>query len=231
MWSLKSHDFAYLCVEYRYLYMFIVFLEGFTGDLGNGIVTRLEATQDVWLERGDVNYNSHEVVLVGNHYGYPKKRFLIQFENLPSKCKPVKCAKMYLFFFYAHKASFNTVRECPDIPRALRVHQVKKEWSEAQATSALRLPSVPWSAPYLSLDGRDADSKFQDEVTVHTGRPSGYIEFDITEAVRNWRKGDPNYGLLVVAKNEQEVGRDLRFFSREHADRSRHPFVNVLCEY
>ena len=196
-------------------------------------MTRLEATQDVWLERPDVNYNSHEgrFLLVGTHFRYPRKRFLIQFENLPSSCKSIKWAKMYLYFYYAHMASFHTVKESPDIPRTLRVHQVKKEWNETQATSALRLRSVSWSAAYLALDGKDACSKFQDEVTVYTGRPSGYMEFDITEAVRNWGKGEPNYGLLVMAKNEQEVGRDLRFFSREHADHTKHPFVHVLSDY
>ena len=44
-------------------------------------------------------------------------------------------------------------------------------------------------------------------------------------------KGDPNHGLLVMAKNEHEVGRDLRFVSREHSDHTKHPFVNVLCDY
>ncbi len=36
-----------------------------------------------------------------------------------------------------------------------------------------------------------------------TGRPAGYVEFDITEAMRNWKSGQPNYGLLVWATNEE----------------------------
>ena len=208
-------------------------LEGCTGDLGNGFVTRLEATQDVWLERADVNYNSHEgrFLLVGNHFRYPRKRLLIQFENCHLVASQLSGQRCISTLFIPTRQTLTVRGMSPDIPRTLRVHQVKKEWNETQATSALRLQSVIWSAPYLALDGRDAYSNFQDEVTVYSGRPSGYMEFDVTEAVRNWVKGDPTYGLLVMAKNVHEVGRDLRFGSREHSDYTKHPFVNVLCDY
>ena len=60
-------------------------------------------------------------------------------------------------------------------------------------------------------------------------RPVGFVEFDITEAVRNWQSGDPNYGLLLLATNENTLGRGIRFFSKESGDSNRHAFVNVLC--
>ena len=65
---------------------------------------------------------------------------------------------------------------------------------------------------------------------MHIPRPAGWIEFDITEAVRNWKYSDPNYGVLLLATNEDALGRDTRFFSNAHTDGSRHAYVNVLCD-
>ena len=41
-----------------------------------------------------------------------------------------------------------------------------------------------------------------DIVTIFTGRPSGYVEFDSTEAALNWKAGEPNYGVMLLAVNE-----------------------------
>ena len=195
-------------------------------NLGNGLLHRLEAKQDVWLESSSRKYN-YNFLIVGSHLGYPKKRSLIQFEDLP-QCTHVKWAKMYLYFWYAHKASFQTVQQAPYIPRTLQVHQVKQEWSETVATSGKRLPNTPWSKPYLALDGTDAAPYPQDDgTTLFTARPGGYMEFDVTQAARNWKAGEPNYGLLIWATNENEFGRDARFYSRERNENK--PFLNVLC--
>ena len=42
-----------------------------------------------------------------------------------------------------------------------------------------------------------------------------YVRFAITGAVRNWKSGESNHGLLVWATNEDDEGCDLRFYSRE----------------
>ena len=58
------------------------------------------------------------------------------------------------------------------------------------------------------------------------------MEFDVTRAVLNWRSEnpDPNYGLLLLATNENELGRDTRFYSNAESDTSRHAYINVLCD-
>ena len=198
-------------------------------DLGNGDLYRLSATQDAWLERSTSNYGTDSRLLVGFHPGFPKKRFLAQFENLPGNCTKMKWAKMYVHFWYAHKASFQSVSGAPYIVRDLQVRQVKRSWSETEVTSIYRSNGVRWNQPYLAIDGTDAQRRVQDTVTIFTGRPAGYIEFDITKAMRSWMKGRPNYGLLVLATNEGEEGRDLRFYSRNASEN--HPYVNVLCDY
>ena len=45
-------------------------------------------------------------------------------------------------------------------------------------------PGVEWSIPYLGLNESDAVAEALDTMTVYTGRPSGHIEFDITQGHR-----------------------------------------------
>ena len=198
-------------------------------DTGNGYLYKLEATQDVFIYDSS-NYNFYDFLIVAKHPGYPKKRMLLQFQDIPSTCKRIKWAKMYLYYWYSHKASFMTVQQVPSIARTLQVRQIKKEWSETQATSINRLSGVAWTSPFLALNGNDAACYVQDNVILRpnqTGRV--YIEFNITEASHNWKSGEPNYGVLVWATNENEKGRDIRFFSRERATGK--PYVNVLCDH
>ena len=122
----------------------------------------------------------------------------------------------------------------------MQVHQVKKPWNESQATRDYRLSKVygtdgaeavgvPWSKPYLDLDGSDAMEHPMDIVTIFTGRPSGYVEFDITEAALNWKAGEPNYGVVLLAVNEDVHRRDTRFYSHRHSEHQ--PFMTVFSAH
>ena len=193
---------------------------------GKDNLCTLQATKDVWLEGGS-NKNNYDFLIVGKHPQFQKKRFLIQFEDIPSSCQHVKWAKMYLNFWYAHKASWQSVQQAPYIPRELKVHQVKKSWSESQATSTNRFNGIPWSRSYLAIDGSDAVAYSQGDVVMYPGQPSRYVEFDVTEVTRNWQSGEQNYGLLVWATNENEEGRDLRFYSKERSTQK--PLITVSC--
>ena len=202
-----------------------------TSNCGNGIVYKEVATADTWLEDDSAN-GDQNFVIVSKHPYYSKKRTLIKFgnieSNVPSTCN-VTFAKMYLNFQFAGKASFLSVQQVPYLSRRLQVQQINKDWSEAQATRDNRFSGMPWSAPYLAIDGTDASAYVQDCVPLHTGRPSGYMEFDVTVAVKNWFAGEPNYGLLVWDVTENLDGRDIRFYSREISDTNKKPFVNVFC--
>ena len=197
------------------------------GNTGRGTICSLEATQDVWLE-GSRNKNSYDFLIVAKHPQYAKKRFLIQFEDIPSTCKHIHWAKMYLYFFVAHKPSWQSAQQTPHISRQLQVHQVKKSWNETQATTTHRLTRKHWSRSYLALDGTDAVAYSQGDVIMYPGQPYRYVEFDITEAARNWKSGEKNNGLLVWATNEEEEGRDRRFYSSE--SETNKPFMIIFCD-
>ena len=200
-------------------------------DYGNGIFYRMSATDDVFVYNGG-NQNFRDFLIVGNHPDYPLKRTLVRFEDIPHTCKSIQRAKMYLYFWYSHKASFMSDAEVPYIPRPLQVNQIKKYWNESTATRDSSQPGVQWNTTYLGLDGSDAVASALDVVTVYTGRPAGQMEFDITQAAKNWLSGQPNYGVVISATNEEIQGREARFYSRERkGDWRVHPRMTVLCHY
>ena len=103
-----------------------------TSDLGSGTVYTLQVVKDVTLERGTTNFNYLQYLIVGLHPGFPRKRSLLQFEDLPSNCTEMHWATMYLYYVYSHKASFYTVQQAPFISRNIEVHVVKKEWKKVK---------------------------------------------------------------------------------------------------
>ena len=137
---------------------------------------------------------------------------------------------MYLYYVYAHKASGESVREVPFIPRYLKTYLVKKPWIESQTTSKWRLSGIPWSSAWLGLDGTDADATPQwGTVTISSDTRKGFVEFDVTNAVKSWSVGEPNNGLVIRATNELDRGRDIRFASNAMSDSSKHAYIQVRC--
>ena len=55
-------------------------------------------------------------------------------------------------------------------------------------------------------------------------KPS-WLEMDITEATKNWKNGEPNYGVLIYATNDDDDGYDIRFHSCEYGTDKPHLFV------
>ena len=128
--------------------------------------------------------------------------------------------------------------------------QVRQNWSESEATSTFRVSGQRWNQPWLALDGSDADPNglLCYPVTIYTSRYTNYFisvrqyvspqfvcclrapGFDITEALRNWQSGDPNYGVLLLATNENTLGRGIRFYSNASGNSRQHAFVHVLCD-
>ncbi|XP_019859735.1 PREDICTED: uncharacterized protein LOC109587965 [Amphimedon queenslandica] len=186
----------------------------------NGPVYCLNATKDVWLEGGS-NKNSYGLI-IGKHPEYPKKRSLVQFGDIPSQCGNIVSAKLYLKYWYSHKASWQNIT---NINRTVQVHQVKQDWTESQATSTHRKTGIRWSKPYLALDGTDANPNTLDTVIFPPTKP--WLQLDITEAARNWKNGEENYGVVIWATNENDDGWDIRFRSREHSTDK--PFLSIFC--
>ncbi len=194
---------------------------------GNRILCRLEATGDVWLETPSNNYGNYDFLIVGKHPGYPLKRTLIQFEDIPQTCKKIESASMNVYYWYAYKTSWLTDAQAPFISRPIEVRQVLKNWKESEANSGCPFNGASWSRPYLGLDGTDAKSFIDDTQTVSKETGHGFITWDITTTASNWIAGQQNYGVVISVSNEDTIGRDIRFFSRERL--SNKPYLSVLC--
>ena len=199
---------------------------------GDGNLYKLSVVQDVWVERSTRNYNNWRWLIVGKATLYPKKRALVRFEDIPSACTNVNFANMYLYYNFSGKPSWLEVTEAPFIIRTIKVHRVLKSWNETEADTIYRdrQSGATWDQPYLGLDDTDADNCPTDQVTFYSGRPSGFVEFDVTSAVKEWKAGKSNYGLLLWATNEDQDGRDTRFFSSYYRDSDKHPYLAINCD-
>ena len=207
-------------------------LEEATGqtDLGPGItVYKLKVVEDVTLERGSTNFNYLQYLIVGFLPGYPKKRSLLRFEDVPTECKSVNHAMMYIYYVYSHKASFYTVDQAPFITRTIQAHRVLKSWKESQATSTRRDSYNNWHTPWLGLNNTDATCYLTGRSTVYANRASGFVEIEVTSAVKDWKSGSPNYGVVIWATNENKAGRGTRFASNADSDSSRHAYIILNC--
>ena len=196
---------------------------------GHGEVHRLKVVGDIWLEK---SYNTKfhpEFLIVGKLTQFQKKRSLLIFEDIPDDCETINFAMMYIYYSYSHKASWQSVTQSPFISRTIQAHRVLKYWNETQATYAIRNGSDMWHTPYLGLDDTDANDCPTGHTTIHTLRPAGFVEIEVTSAVQDWKAGKPNYGLLIWATNEDTDGRDTRFHSKEYSDSTKHPYMVVNC--
>ena len=99
---------------------------GTTWKTGRGTVYMLRATQDVSLETASGNFNWLPYLMVSKHPDFPNKRSLVQFENVPKSCSSSKIisAKMYLYYVYAHKASWHSIQKTPFVARYLQVWHI-----------------------------------------------------------------------------------------------------------
>lgn len=95
---------------------------------------------------------------------------------------------MYLFFDYAHKASFLSADQCPYVEHEAEVYVVRASWDEASATSTYRSTGKEWNTPYLALDGTDAYADVLDRVPLYPGAPNDrWVEFEVQHAARTSR--------------------------------------------
>ena len=154
-------------------------------------------------------------------------------------CDRVREAKMYLYYAYAHKASFYayahkasfklSVAQVPKFSRTIVAHQVLKSWDESQATSTRRSNGANWAQPWLNLGSDALKDPTGSGVTITPDVTNpGFVAIDVTSAVQNWKNGQPNYGLQ--ATNEYIEGRDFRFYSNADKNNARHPYISVTCD-
>jgi hypothetical protein len=195
--------------------------------------TKLRVAQDVTLERGGTNFNYLPFLIVGTHPGFVLKRSLVRFQPLDvANCDTVRKADLYLYYAYAHKASYLSLSQAPTFRRTIVAHQVLKDWTESQATSTKRFSHIYyWDQQWLNLGTDALATPTSSGVTIDpTRNRPGFYTIDVTSAVRNWKNGQPNFGLLLRATNEYREGRDFRFASNADPNVGKHAYILVTCQ-
>ena len=175
----------------------------------------LPAVKDTTLESYS-RLGSYEFLLVGRHAGYPKKRFVVQFQDIPRSCRRVLNATMVLKYSHSHQ-----VRGAFIAPgtRVLCAHQILRSWNEQTIGHTTYMsPVSDYNSQCL---GRATLLPWPDKGTL--------VRMDITQAAINWINGAQNYGILVRDIYEDVlVKRDRRFYSSEAASANR-PYLEVVC--
>ena len=206
---------------------------------GRDTICTLAATKDVWIDSNQGG-NQHNFLELTHHW---KRSSLHRQEMLSDtiylrttiNLQTSKVDKNVRLLFTCSQSEWQNAHVAPYIPRELEFHQILKSWSETQVTATHRFRSVRWNHTdvAIGLDGTDAMAYSQGEGEVmFPGQPPRYVQFDITDASRNWLSGKSNYGLrlLVYATNEDVVGYDLRFHSQEKCHLS-HPWLLLVLEH
>ena len=140
---------------------------------------------------------------------------------------------IYVYYAWSSKATWMSVTEVPFITRTI---QALKSWVETEATTTMRYSSTPnkvshiydrdvwlqeypndnlWHKLYLGLDDTDANVCPTGHTTIYAGRPSGFVEIEVTSTPKEWTFGKPNHGLLW-ATNKDQHGCDTRFYSKSY---------------
>ena len=159
---------------------------------------------------------SSDCLTVGRFTGEPKA-FLVEFPNTPVTCPSVSKATLYL--------RLKDISGTPPINRNLCTHQVNVPWDEA-TIGQYGITAVPL--------GNGADPFCMSAVTftangvIIPSPVSSNIAFDVTHAAQSWLgpPGTPNYGILLRAVNEYDVGQEIHFYSRESIYP---PKLEVIC--
>ena len=98
----------------------------------------------------------------------------------------------------------------------IQAHRVLKYWRETEASSLARNSVASWRQAYLGLDNTDADPNLTGQIIINSTTPYGFVEIDVTSAVRFWKAGILNYGLMIWATYEDIDGYEYCFYSRSY---------------
>ncbi|CAB3992978.1 Hypothetical predicted protein [Paramuricea clavata] len=110
----RQSELEFYIFKMKSLMILIFAVAACTMVTGSVFQVRLRVLQDVTSERGSTNFNYLRYLIVGTHPRYPLKRSLVRFQPLQVRaCDHIRSATMYLYYAYAHKASFMSETQVP----------------------------------------------------------------------------------------------------------------------
>lgn len=107
----------------------------------------------------------------------------------------------------------------------ITIHKLTADWNENTAT---------WNNMNDKYDERVEDYKYTSgEVIVNSTYETGYVDFDITNLVKRWYAGTPNYGLMIKTYNEKLLDKPIfhDYWSKESNVDSANPKPILAITY
>jgi tRNA A-37 threonylcarbamoyl transferase component Bud32 len=105
------------------------------------------------------------------------------------------------------------------------VHRLLRDWDPTTATYA-----TPWSSPGLQADV-DYEPEPMTVITLTTLLQSeGWLDLDVTPAVRDWLEGQSNYGLAVRLTDDSFGMAHLWVYAAEYDDPNLRPKLTLIYQ-
>jgi len=191
--------------------------------------------EDTRISEGpaDDNFGGDSTIITGTEGTNQKLRTLIKFDLaslnlLIGSSNDVISAKLWMYSDYL------------DVVADHAIYKIKKDWNEGIGTgTAPALGESTWNdARYLqeswtiagcSDTATDRDSTATDTITISA---VGWVNWDITQDVKDFVDGSTNNGWIILHENEGGASFIITdFYSKENADDTRRPYVEIEFEF
>jgi hypothetical protein len=174
-------------------------------------------TEDCFLESWypNRNYGEDSIIKVRTDGIWrPMVKFNLSQLTSPGLTVAIAEAKFYLHVYYVSN----------DTPVDAGVYQVKRHWDEAAATWNQANSGNPWALP--GCQDNIADRHATPLSIARLRGKDEWVEWDVTEAVRQWVSGSAlNEGLIVLCDGNPL--RSVHFYASEFMDATRRPKLMV----
>lgn len=168
----------------------------------------------------DANFGKQDIITSGWHSTGGEKRTYLKFDLPNINFETLDKATLKLY----HN---NTIGNNSTI---INIYQLLEDWNEGAGIIHEGLTEPVDSSGVVTWN---LQPNFSDSVIVQFKPKKKYnrwIEIDITQIVKEWISGEPNYGI-VLKPNGILSGRDpislYEFYSKEFEDKSKTPYVEI----
>lgn len=206
----------------------ILFLSAalFFGGTASAQTVALPATADTYLRQGSPNQNQgQEVLLHVQQSGHNRMLVAMDSAAIAAAVGSGSLASATLELYVTDSAGWGTAGRTVDL------HRITASWSESGATWNCAVDTNPAnSQPNCTTqwDGGTFDDEPGDSV-LHTNSTSGYLQWNVTDDVRAFLAGTPNYGWLAKLSDET-LGGNVDYTSRQGSSTAQRPRLVLVVE-
>ncbi|MEP7012840.1 MAG: DNRLRE domain-containing protein [Acidobacteriota bacterium] len=184
------------------------------------------ATADTYLRQGSANQNNgQDTLLHVQQSGHNRVLVAMDSAAIAAAVGSGSLASATLELYVSNSSGWGTAGRTVDL------HRMTTTWTENGATWNCALDSIPTnSQPNCATqwDGGKFDDEASDSV-LHVNTTSGFVEWNVTDDVRAFIGGTPNYGWLAKLSDET-LGGNVDYASRQAGTAAQRPRLVLVVE-